>query len=93
MTTTTAPDAAEVYALGTNPAESARLRRQSDELRPQSTELLARIGLVPGQSASDRGCVHYRSVCDDNDPCTADLYDVRGGQVVGCQHVALNCGR
>lgn len=56
MTTTTAPDAAEVYALGTNPAESARLRRQSDELRPQSTELLARIGLVPGQSAIDLGC-------------------------------------
>ena len=56
MTTTTAPAAAEVYALGTNPAESARLRRQSDELRPQSTELLARIGLVPGQSAIDLGC-------------------------------------
>jgi ubiquinone/menaquinone biosynthesis C-methylase UbiE len=56
MTTTTAPDAAEVYALGTNPAESARLRRQSDELRPQSAELLGRIGLVPGQSAIDLGC-------------------------------------
>ena len=32
MTTTAAPDAAEAYALGSNPAESARLRRQSDEL-------------------------------------------------------------
>jgi trans-aconitate methyltransferase len=56
MTTTAAPDAAEAYALGSNPAESARLRRQSDELRPQSAELLGRIGLAPGQSAIDLGC-------------------------------------
>jgi SAM-dependent methyltransferase len=56
MTTTTAPDAAEVYALGSNPAESARLRRQSQELRPQTAELLGRIGLAPGQSALDLGC-------------------------------------
>jgi trans-aconitate methyltransferase len=56
MTTVTAPDAAEVYALGSNPAESARLRRQSDELRPQTAELLDRIGLAPGQSAIDLGC-------------------------------------
>jgi trans-aconitate methyltransferase len=56
MTTATAPDAAEVYALGSNPAESARLRRQSEELRPQTTELLGRIGLAPGQSALDLGC-------------------------------------
>ncbi len=38
------------------PAETARLRRQSDELRPQSAELLGRIGLAPGQSAIDLGC-------------------------------------
>jgi SAM-dependent methyltransferase len=56
MTTTTAPVAAEVYALGSNPAESVRLQRQSDELRPQSAELLGRIGLAPGQSAIDLGC-------------------------------------
>jgi len=56
MTTTATPDAAEVYALGSNPGESARLRRQSDELRPQSAELLGRIGLEPGQSAIDLGC-------------------------------------
>jgi SAM-dependent methyltransferase len=56
MTAATAPDATEVYALGTNPAESARLQRQSDELRPQSAELLGRIGLEPGQSAIDFGC-------------------------------------
>jgi trans-aconitate methyltransferase len=56
MITAAAPDAAEVYALGSNPAESARLRRQSDELRPQSADLLGRIGLRPGQSAIDLGC-------------------------------------
>jgi SAM-dependent methyltransferase len=56
MTTATAPDAAEVYALGSNPAESARLRRQSEELRPQTAELLGRIGLAPGHSALDLGC-------------------------------------
>jgi trans-aconitate methyltransferase len=56
MTTATAPDATEVYALGSNPDETARLRRQSDELRAQSAELLDRIGLRPGQSAIDIGC-------------------------------------
>jgi ubiquinone/menaquinone biosynthesis C-methylase UbiE len=56
MTTATGPGAAEVYALGNSPDESARLRRQSDELRPQGAELLARIGLRPGQSALDLGC-------------------------------------
>jgi trans-aconitate methyltransferase len=48
--------AAELYALGSNSEETARLRRQSDELRPQSAELLGRIGLAPGQSAIDLGC-------------------------------------
>jgi ubiquinone/menaquinone biosynthesis C-methylase UbiE len=50
------PDANAVYALGSNPAESARLRRQSDELRPYSAELLDRVGLGPGRSAIDLGC-------------------------------------
>jgi trans-aconitate methyltransferase len=50
------PDAASVYALGSNPAETSRLRRQSDELRPQTADLLGRIGLTPGQSAIDLGC-------------------------------------
>ncbi len=52
----TMPAAADVYALGSNPAESARLRRQSEELRPQTAELLDRIGLGAGQSAIDLGC-------------------------------------
>jgi trans-aconitate methyltransferase len=52
----TGPGAADVYALGSNPAESARLQRQSEELRPQSADLLNRIGLRPGQSAIDLGC-------------------------------------
>src|SRR5262245_24954934 len=50
------PRATAVYALGSNPAESARLRRQSDELRPYSAELLDRVGLQPGQTAIDLGC-------------------------------------
>jgi SAM-dependent methyltransferase len=52
----TVPAAADVYALGSNRAETARLRRQSEELRPQTVELLDRIGLGPGQSAIDLGC-------------------------------------
>ncbi len=54
----TAPEvsAADVYALGRDPAESARLRRQSEELRPDSAALLDRVGLGPGQSAIDIGC-------------------------------------
>jgi ubiquinone/menaquinone biosynthesis C-methylase UbiE len=55
-TTTTGSNATDVYALGRNPDESTRLRRQSDELRPQTAELLDRIGLGPGQSAIDVGC-------------------------------------
>jgi ubiquinone/menaquinone biosynthesis C-methylase UbiE len=47
---------ATAYALGRDPAESARLRRQSDELRPYAADLLGRIGLRPGQTAIDLGC-------------------------------------
>jgi trans-aconitate methyltransferase len=49
-------DPAQVYALGASPGESARLRRQSEELRPEAEALLARIGLEPGQAAADLGC-------------------------------------
>jgi ubiquinone/menaquinone biosynthesis C-methylase UbiE len=56
MTSATRPDTARLYALGRNPDESARLRRQSDELRPQTADLLGRIRLEPGQSAIDLGC-------------------------------------
>lgn len=61
MTTLTngpaAPDAAEAYALGRNPAETARLRSsQPDALRPESSTLLDRVGLEPGHSAIDIGC-------------------------------------
>ena len=44
------------YALGIDAAESARLRRQSAELRPESTGLLSQLGLRPGQHAIDLGC-------------------------------------
>jgi ubiquinone/menaquinone biosynthesis C-methylase UbiE len=53
---TAAPSATDVYALGRDPAESARLRRQSDELKVDSAALLDRVGLGPGQSAIDLGC-------------------------------------
>jgi ubiquinone/menaquinone biosynthesis C-methylase UbiE len=50
------PPATAVYALGRDPAESARLQRQSEELRPDSAALLDRTGIRPGQAAIDLGC-------------------------------------
>jgi ubiquinone/menaquinone biosynthesis C-methylase UbiE len=50
------PDPAQAYALGAGPDESARLRHQSEELRPEAEALLARIGLEPGNAAADLGC-------------------------------------
>jgi ubiquinone/menaquinone biosynthesis C-methylase UbiE len=44
------------YPLGSSSDESARLRSQSDQLRPQAVALLDRIALRPGQSAIDLGC-------------------------------------
>ncbi|HJZ10389.1 MAG TPA: methyltransferase domain-containing protein [Trebonia sp.] len=54
-----ARDAAGVYALGADTDETARLRRQSEELQPEARALLARLGelgLRPGQAALDLGC-------------------------------------
>lgn len=48
--------ATAVYALGDDTGETARLRRQSEELRPEALALLSRIGLRPGQAAIDLGC-------------------------------------
>ena len=45
-----------VYALGSSPAESARLQRQADELAANSRDLLDRVGLRPGQAVIDLGC-------------------------------------
>jgi len=56
VTATAEPSATEVYALGRDPEESARLQRQSEELRPDSAALLDRVGLGPGQDAIDLGC-------------------------------------
>ena len=50
------PSATAVYALGRDPAESARLQRQSGELHSTSAALLDRTGLRPGQAAIDLGC-------------------------------------
>ena len=59
--TTVAPayDAAEVYALGADTDETARLQRQSEELQPEARALiglLRELGLRPGQTAIDLGC-------------------------------------
>jgi SAM-dependent methyltransferase len=50
------PQAAPVYALGSDPAERERLRRQSDELRAHSARLIDMVGLKPGGQAIDLGC-------------------------------------
>ena len=42
MTAAATPSATGVYALGRDPGESARLQRQSQELRPDSAALLDR---------------------------------------------------
>jgi SAM-dependent methyltransferase len=39
-----------------SPDERARLRRQSDQLRPHSADLLSRLDLQPGAHALDLGC-------------------------------------
>jgi len=49
-------DAQAVYSLGSSQGESARLKRQAEELAPESRALLDRVGLRPGQSAIDLGC-------------------------------------
>ena len=56
ITESAAPSATDLYALGRDPGESARLQRQSEELRADSTALLDRVGLGPGQAAIDLGC-------------------------------------
>jgi SAM-dependent methyltransferase len=56
VTTAAEPSATDVYALGRDAGESARLQRQSEELRPDSAALLDRVGLGPGQAAIDLGC-------------------------------------
>ena len=49
-------DANAVYSLGSSDSETARLQRQPDELRPDNSALLDRVGLRPGQSPIDLGC-------------------------------------
>jgi SAM-dependent methyltransferase len=45
-----------VYALGSDPAERDRLRRQSEELAAHSATLFDRIGVTAGWNAIDLGC-------------------------------------
>ena len=53
---TNSGDANAVYSLGSSVGETERLKHQADELKPESSELLARVGLSSGQSALDLGC-------------------------------------
>jgi tRNA A58 N-methylase Trm61 len=55
-TGTTGQDPNAFYPLGSSRGESARLRRQAEELAADSAALLDRVGLRPGQSAIDLGC-------------------------------------
>jgi ubiquinone/menaquinone biosynthesis C-methylase UbiE len=48
--------ATDIYALGRDREESARLRQQSGQMRPYSARLLDRTGLASGQRAIDLGC-------------------------------------
>jgi hypothetical protein len=52
----TEPAATDLYALRRDPDESARLQRQSIELRSSSAELLDRIALQPGRARSTSAC-------------------------------------
>ena len=85
------PDPAEVYALGADDAERARLIRQSDELRPEAEALLAGIGLRPGDAALDLGC-GPRGILD-----LLAAAVLPGGRVVGLDadpgHVAAAAAR
>jgi len=56
MSAAATPPATDVYALGRDRGESARLQRQAEELRPDSAALLDWVGLGPGQEAIDLGC-------------------------------------
>ncbi len=83
-------DANAVYPLGSSAGESARLRRQADELAPDSAALLDRVGLRPGQSAIDLGC-GPRGILDLLAGRTSP-----GGRVVGLDadpaHTAMAAG-
>ena len=80
-------DANAVYALGHGGGETDRLRRQAEELSPDSVQLLDRVGIGPGWSAVDLGC-GPRGIID----LLADRV-APGGRVVGVDadtaHTAL----
>jgi SAM-dependent methyltransferase len=65
------------YALGSDAEEAARLHRQADELAPETSALLGRLGLRPGQVALDLGC-GPRGIIDALAAAVAP-----GGRVVG----------
>ena len=50
------PPATDIYSLGRDRQESARLRQQTAEMLPYSARLLDQTGLAPGHRAIDLGC-------------------------------------
>lgn len=54
--TTVVESALTSYTLGSNPAEQARLQRQSDELHHHAVALIDRVGVAPGDQVIDIGC-------------------------------------
>jgi hypothetical protein len=66
------PDPAEVYALGADAAERARLIRQSDELRPEAEALLAGIG-------RRRGCLQKGGAVDLHKASEILVHEFRSG--------------
>jgi ubiquinone/menaquinone biosynthesis C-methylase UbiE len=52
----TEADASTIYALGSSSGETARLQRQADELTPDSSALVDRLELRPGDAVIDVGC-------------------------------------
>ncbi|MBV8220179.1 MAG: methyltransferase domain-containing protein [Solirubrobacterales bacterium] len=76
-----------VYSLGSSGGESERLRRQADELAPESAAALDRAGLRSGHNVIDVGCGPrgiIEMLCERVSP---------GGRVVGLDsdpaHVAM----
>jgi SAM-dependent methyltransferase len=52
----TSSPAVSTYTLGSNPAETERLRQQTIELHAHAVALIDHVGLRSGQSAIDIGC-------------------------------------
>ena len=82
--TTVAPayDAAEVYALGADTDETARLQRQSEELQPEARALLGAAPRARPAARSGRDRPRLRAARNPRSPGGGGR-PTRGGQAVG----------